>query len=100
MPSGKPNLEEQTPAEILDYTINWGSFGLGTDTIVSSSWAVTPSDLIDNSPAPSFTSTMTTVWLSGATAGIYYLVTNTINTAGGREMQYSFILKCIPQRLR
>lgn len=89
-------VETQTPDEILDYTINWGAFGLGTDTIVSSTWAVSPSDLVTSSP--SFTTTSTTIWLSGGTAGIFYAVTNTVNTAGGREMQYSFVLNCVAQR--
>jgi TRAP-type uncharacterized transport system substrate-binding protein len=89
---------QQTPVEILDYTIDWTCRGLGTDTIATSAWSVTPSGLSTSSPAPSFTNTTTTVWLSGGTAGVYYAVTNTITTAGGREMQETFIINCVQQR--
>ncbi|OWK36995.1 hypothetical protein FRUB_01236 [Fimbriiglobus ruber] len=89
---------QQTPAEILDYTIDWTTRGLGTDTIATSVWTVFPTDMSAASPAPSFTGTTTTVWLSEGTAGTYYAVTNTITTAGGREMQETFVINCVPQR--
>jgi hypothetical protein len=95
----EPVVLQQTPASILDYTINWATRGLGTDTIVSSSWIVSPSDMSCSSPAPSFTDTTTTVWLSGGTAGVFYAVTNTITTTGGREMEETFILECVAQQL-
>jgi hypothetical protein len=88
----------QTTTEILDWTINWATRGLGTDTIATSTWAISPSGLTDASPSPTFTNTTTTVWLSGGTAGTFYTITNTITTAGGREMQESFIINCIAQR--
>jgi hypothetical protein len=94
-----PNCSlQQTPTEILDYTIDWTTRGLGTDTIATSTWSVTPSDLSAATPAPSFTATTTTVWLSEGTAGVYYAVTNTITTAGGREMQETFVINCVQQR--
>jgi hypothetical protein len=93
-----PVVLEQTPASILDYTINWAARGIGTDTVATSSWAITPADLSGTSPPPSFTATTTTVWLSGGTVGVYYTVTNTIITAGGREMQERFIINCVAQQ--
>lgn len=89
----------KTPAEILDYEINWATRGLGTDTIDTSEWSVFPSGLGTTSPAPTKTATTTTVWLSGGVADTNYLVTNTITTVGGRELQDSFILNCIAQRV-
>jgi hypothetical protein len=92
-----PDVLEQTPASLLDYTINWATRGLGTDTIASSSWDIAPAGLSGASPAPSFTASTTTVWLSGGTAGAYYTATNTIITAGGRGMEETFIIKIVAQ---
>jgi hypothetical protein len=89
----------KTPDEILDYEINWATRGLGTDTIATSVWSVFPAGLEIAAPAPTFTSTSATVWLSGGIADTNYLVTNTITTDGGREFQDSFILNCIAYRV-
>ena len=89
----------QTPTEIIDWTIDWSTRGLGTDTIASSSWAVSPAGMSTSSSPASFTNTTTTVWLSGGTPTTFYAITNTIITAGGREMQETFIINCIAQRL-
>lgn len=69
------------PNAVLDYTINWADW-LDSDTIASSSWAVTPAGLTIASDTE--TTTTTTVWLSGGTQGVAYTASNTIVTAGGR----------------
>ena len=89
-------IEQQTPTENLDYTINWTTRGLGTDTIATSTWVVSPNDLTSSNP--SNTTTTTTIWLTGGTAGNFYTVTNTITTAGGREMQETFTMNIVAQR--
>jgi hypothetical protein len=88
---------QQTPSEMLDWTINWATRGLGNDTIASSSWAVS-SNVVTLS-SPSYTTTTTTTWLTGGMAGNVYSITNTILTSGGREMQETINYICIPQRI-
>ena len=102
---GSAFLATKTPAELDDWQIDWTTRGLGTDTISTSTWSVpgasegSTSDLNITSPAPTKTTTSTTVWLSGGIAGNSYLVTNTIVTSGGRELEETFIVDCISQRL-
>lgn len=78
------------PGDKKDYAINWAAL-LATDTISSSTWTVA-TGLTTASPAPSNTTTTTTIWLSGGTAGTEYRVTNHIITAGGREFERSFFV--------
>lgn len=68
-------------AEVLDYTLNWAN-ALGTDTIASSSWAISASDLVQDSD--SNTTSTATVRLSAGVANQTYTCTNTIVTAAGR----------------
>lgn len=87
---------EQTPASVLDYTIDY-SCNLGTDTIVSSSWTVSSTDCILSSP--SHTTTTATVFLTGGLAQNIYTLTNTITTAGGRTIQDTLIYNCVARNL-
>lgn len=82
--------ESQAVTENQDWEINWATRGMGTDTIATSLWSVSPLDL--NIGVISNTPTTTTVWLSGGTIGVFYTVTNIITTVGGRTMQESFIM--------
>lgn len=79
------------PAEVKDYDINWLP-ELGTDTIVSSVWAIVAgTGLVINSNV--FTTTKTKVWLSGGTLGQSYLLKNTITTAlGDTEIETATLL--------
>ena len=88
-------LKVKDVAAVLDYTFNYADASnnyLGTDTIASSSWAVSPSGLTITSPAASFTATTTTVWASSGTVGKLYVLTNHITTAAGRTEERSFEL--------
>jgi hypothetical protein len=78
---------QKAPGEIEDFTIDWSTRGLGSDTIDTSNWDVKPAGLSTISPSPSKTNTTTTVWLSGGMSGVNYTITNTIVTAGGRTLQ-------------
>ncbi len=69
------------PNAVKDYGLNWSQW-LGTDTIATSTWVV-PAGLTQPIPATN-TTTVTTVWLGGGTAGETYQVTNRITTAAGR----------------
>lgn len=75
------------PEAVLDYKVLWGPWLPDTDVIEDSQWIVTGTLAVDNS---SFTSTDTTVWLSGGTVGEREIVTNRITTADGRTEDYSF----------
>lgn len=76
----------KTPSDVLDYRVDWSTW-LGTDTITSSSWSI-PSPLV--TVLSQYTTTSTTVFLTGGSDGITYLVSNTINTTGGRTVTRSF----------
>lgn len=68
------------PSAVLDYVIDWSSW-LGSDTISTSTWTV-PTGITKNSDTK--TNTTATIWLSGGTADVEYVLTNRIVTAGGR----------------
>lgn len=76
---------EKDPDETLDFIINWATH-LGSDTISTSTWAAATGITIDSETE---TTTTATVWLSGGTLKAFYLVTNTIVTAGGRTLEQS-----------
>lgn len=92
----RPNpIQIKAVQETADWTMNWDSPNLGTDTIASSVWTVSDPDLLMNAQQPSFTSNTATVWLSGGISGKLYIVTNVITTAGGRTIPASFILNVV-----
>ncbi len=68
------------PNAVLEYTNNWADW-LGVDTIATSAWTV-PTGITKDSDSSS--STATTIWLSGGSAGTKYSLTNRITTAAGR----------------
>jgi hypothetical protein len=80
---------EKDPDARLDYGISWSSFLPSGDTIAASSWDV-PSGLTSDTPA--FTTTATSIWLSGGTNGSFYTVSNTITTAEGRVNSRDFVV--------
>jgi hypothetical protein len=76
------------PDAVLDYTIDWnasaasgGPWLVTGDTIKTSVWVV-PAGITKVSDTKS--TTVTTVWLSGGTAGETYDIVNRITTDGGR----------------
>lgn len=74
------------PNAVKDIAIDWTRWltltPSGTaDTISSSTWTV-DSGITKDSDSSS--TTLTTIWLSGGTAGTTYDLTNRIVTAGGR----------------
>lgn len=81
------------PDAVLDYAIDWGSNWLSSDTIASSSWAVSGPDDSLTVDSDSNTTTTATVWLSGGTRHATYTVTNSIVTAEGREDDRSIVIR-------
>lgn len=74
-------LEPKDPDDHIKYSVNWTRrmTELG-DTIASSSWPVIDDGItLDDH---TFTSTTTTAWFSGGTAGNVYRATNRIVTVG------------------
>jgi hypothetical protein len=76
------------PTEVLLSGINWAP-RLGTDTILTSVWsASTPSGLTIAPNIPGWVANTSLVWISNATLGVVYHITNTITTvAGGTEVE-------------
>jgi hypothetical protein len=92
---GKREMTDDGP---LDWQIDWSDW-LDTDTIAASTWTIeaneTPIALeVTNVPdPPSFTDTITKVWLEGGTDGVQYKVVNKVTTAAGRSQSRYFLLK-------
>ena len=74
------SLFRKDPNAVLDYVVDWEEW-LEGDTLATSEWTV-PSGITKNSDTT--TTTATTIWLAGGTAGTTYTLTNRITTAGGR----------------
>jgi len=76
-----PRVFRKDPSDKEDYEILWADW-LGTDTITASIWDV-PAGItkVDDD----FTTTSTTITLSGGDLGQDYVITNHITTAAGRE---------------
>jgi hypothetical protein len=76
------------PAAKLDFLFDWSAWLPIGDTISTSAWAIDvapdASLAIAGSPAPSNTTTTTTVWLTGGTLGQRYVLRNRVVTVGGR----------------
>lgn len=99
-----PSFEKkkQDPADVLDYTINWQSkeapFLGKTEVIDESTWAAydtgwdVAGDITIDTPASTFTDTTATVWVSEATLGKTYYLTNHIVTDQGREKDVTISL--------
>jgi hypothetical protein len=96
------------PSARKDYSVIWSDW-LGTDTISTSAWTITPAVasvpytpgingspvVVDGVTYPA--NTVTTSWVKDLTAGVSYLVTNRVTTAAGRVDDYSFRLLCREQ---
>ena len=77
------------PDAVLDYPMNWADW-LDGDTISTSTWTV-PDGITKDSDSK--TTSATTIWLSGGTAGLDYTLINHIVTAAGREDDRTIIIK-------
>jgi len=82
------------PNAVLDYSIDWSTWLATSETISASSWTV-PTGITQTTPAPSFTNTVTTIWLLGGTAGTTYTLTNHITTNQGRQDDRSITIQVV-----
>lgn len=85
------------PADSADYTLTkWNLvLPLGDTVIAIAAVAIEPvtdPPLVEDATKRGFTTTTTTLWLSGGKAGTTYTVSITATTAGGRQFQRSALL--------
>lgn len=84
----------KTPAEVLDYSLDWAGW-LEGDTITSSQWTADAGLTVAGN---SFTSQATTVWLDGGSAQERYRATNKIITAAGRTAERAINIHIVTRR--
>jgi hypothetical protein len=85
------SIFKKAPDAVLTYGWDWSAW-LVTDTIVSSTWLI-PSDLVEE--GSTFSTTITSVLISGGVLGEEYTITNHIVTAAGEEDERSHKLKVV-----
>jgi hypothetical protein len=83
------------PGDILDYAFNWTSWLGASETISSSTWTATPTGITIGSNT--FTTTQSTVWLSGGVEGSVYYVKNQIVTNQGRTVDRTMTIRVEPK---
>ncbi len=88
---------EQCFSETLPYTFDWTDRLFNADTITSSAWSISSADVTLSSQ--SFTTTTTSLYLTGGTPGNIYWLTNAVTTAGGVAMKDTVAYLCLYQRL-
>lgn len=81
------------PSAVLPYGCDWTAW-LGTTSIVTSTWTITPAGPVLASS--SYLDGETVVWVSGCTNGVTYTLTNRITTDGtpARVDERSIVLVC------
>jgi hypothetical protein len=91
MSSNNNVLEVKDPNGVVDYSIDWSTYlEEDADTIETSTWTV-PAGITKDSDSE--TNTVTTIWLSGGTAGEIYPLLNRITTAGGRTQDQTINIR-------
>ena len=88
-------LEIIDPDETAILGWDWAPL-LGSDTIATSAWSVTPTGPTVNA-AGTVTTTTTSTTMSGATLGAIYTLTNRIVTAAGETRDRAFTVRCHPR---
>jgi hypothetical protein len=83
---------DKDPDELLDYEIDWAA-RLAGDTISASEWILPVGIVKDAGAGDTHTDTSAVIWLSGGTLGESFVLTNRIDTAGGRIMDQSVSIK-------
>jgi len=79
------------PDEVKDYSLDWSAL-LVADAISTSTWTLS-SGVGLTIGVTSHTGTLSTVWLSGGTAGVNYELLNRVVTTGGRTYDQTVKLK-------
>lgn len=84
----------QDPQDVLPLENDWSVWLASGEIITASTWTV-QTGLTQTTPAPSFTDTTATIWLTGGTLYTSYSVTNHITTNQGRQrdMTHTIIIR-------
>lgn len=78
------------PDDVLDYSFDWSLWLATNETISTSTWILSPG-ITQNSATN--TTLISTVWLSGGTAGTPYSVTNRITTNQARTVDRTMTIR-------
>jgi hypothetical protein len=82
------------PEAILDYSVDWGAEYLGDDLLVTSSWAVVPSEPGGVTiSGDRFDAKVSTVKAGGGIPGRIYRLDNHVTMSSGREDNRSIVLR-------
>jgi hypothetical protein len=76
---------------VLDYTVDWRPW-LKDDLILTSTWTV-PVGIAN--AGTTYSSSTSTIWLSGGTSGTTYAVYVTVTTVGGRTEKRTLYINAI-----
>lgn len=79
------------PQAVLDYTIDWAAWLPSGDTISTAVATATAGLTVDST---AHTTTTSTAWLSGGTAGTSYDVKFHITTGSGRQDDRTITIQC------
>jgi hypothetical protein len=90
------DIFEKTPAEVLDYTVDFSSWLVGGDLITGAPVWTVPTGLTLQSSAND--STKAVAWLSAGVAGATYTVQCRVNTSQGRTAQRAIVIRCVDRR--
>jgi len=82
------------PDAALDYAVDWGAEYLSGDTLVQSTWQVTPVEIGGVSVSASdFDEILATATAEGGVAGHLYQLTNHVVLASGLEDSRSIVIR-------
>jgi hypothetical protein len=82
-----PGRYSQGVYERLDYDNDWSDWVPAGDAIITSTWTAIPykpTEVGLTVTDGGYTSTSTTIWVSGGDEGVRYAVMNIVTTQGGR----------------
>lgn len=79
------------PAAVVDYAVDWAGGYLGSLTITSSQWRVTPAGLGVSGAA--IDAQRTVVTLAAGVAGTVYRVVNAITMSDGRSDERTLVIR-------
>lgn len=85
------------PLAVLDYEMGWSDWVQQGEVITASTWKVSPIGITMDPPGhPStFTDDSATVWLSGGSLDVVYMITNHITTNQARQTERSFFVQIV-----
>lgn len=89
---------EKDPNEVLDFELDWANPDeprLETgETLITSAWSVVTGDVVIDTGRTTFTPQgLSTLWLSGGTAGTKCILLNRVTTSEGRTYDKEVALR-------